>query len=66
MSVAGGVGATSSIFQSGWKAVKCMGTSGPRFSTTHRAISPISRSESFCPGITRLVISSQTFVCFFR
>ena len=28
-SVSGGVGRTSSIFQSGWKALKWIGTSGP-------------------------------------
>jgi hypothetical protein len=34
VSVAGGVGATTSIFQSGWNAVKCSGTSAPSRSTS--------------------------------
>ena len=36
VSVAGGVGGTSSILKSGWNAVKCSGTSAPRCSTIQR------------------------------
>src|SRR5438105_10949432 len=37
----------SSNFQSGWKAVKCSGTSGPSFSAIHCVIRSSSPSESF-------------------
>ena len=35
VSVLGGVETASSSLKSGWNALKCMGTSGPRCSTTH-------------------------------
>ena len=60
--VEGGVGEWFIIFQSGWKAVKWIGTSGPRFSTTHCVSASSSASESFSPGISRVVISNQTRV----
>lgn len=60
--VASGVGGTSPIFQSGWNAVKCQGTPGPRFSTAHVVIASISALESFRPGISSVVTSSHTFV----
>jgi len=52
--------------KSGWKAVKCTGTSGPSWAPTHSVIAPTSASESFAPGINRLVISTQTPVWCFR
>ena len=52
----------SVIFQSGWKAEKCTGTLGPRFSLIHAASSWSSLSESFSPGIRSVVISNQTSV----
>src|SRR5215212_11562557 len=58
--VAGGVGGRSRIFQSGWKAVKCMVTSGSRCSTTQPVMASISASVSLAPGISRLVISNHT------
>jgi len=64
--VDGGVGSTSSILKSGWNAVKCIGTSGPRCSTTHRDIASSSASLSFLPGMSSVVISVQTFVSFTR
>ena len=47
LKVLAGVLGTSSIFQSGWNAEKCIGTSGPRCSTTQRVILSSSASESF-------------------
>ncbi|GBC86310.1 hypothetical protein HRbin12_00297 [bacterium HR12] len=61
-SVDGGVGGRSSILKSGWNAVKCIGTSGPRRSTTQRVMASISSSESLRPGMRRLVSSTQTSV----
>ena len=66
ISVAGGVGGRSSILKSGWKAVKCIGTSGPSCPATQRVIASISESESFTPVISRLVISSHTPVSCLR
>ncbi len=66
VSVDGGVGGLSIILKSGWKAVKCMGTSGPSSSTTQRVISSSSSSESFSPGISSVVSSNQTSVSCFR
>ena len=60
VSVAGGVGSVFIIFQSGWKAEKCRGTSGPNFSNTHWVKLSNSASESFSPGISKVVISNQT------
>ena len=57
-----GVCGTSSIFQSGWKAVKCSGTSGPSCFATHSQSAPISSDKSFLPGISKVVISSQVLV----
>ena len=48
-SVCGGVGGRSIIFQSGWKAVKCNGTSGPRRSIAQVLSASISAAESFSP-----------------
>ncbi len=62
--VSPGVRGTSSIFQSGWKALKCIGTSGPQCSTTQRVIASISSSESLRPGISRFVSSTQVSVWF--
>src|SRR6266568_1193241 len=61
-SVAGGVAGLSSIFQSGWNAVKCSGTSGPRCSITQRLKASTSAGESFSPGMSSVVISNQTSV----
>src|SRR6185503_8390500 len=52
--------------QSGWKAVKCSGTSGPRWLRTHLHSASISASESFLPGISSVVISVQTPVSLTR
>ena len=41
-SVTGGVDGRSRILKSGWKAVKCTGTSGPSSAATHRVIASIS------------------------
>jgi hypothetical protein len=57
-----GVWRRSRILQSGWKALKWRGTSGPRCSATHSVIRSISSSESFSPGINRVVSSSHTSV----
>src|SRR5439155_14953134 len=65
-SVSGGVGGRSIILKSGWKAVKCSGTSGPRCSTIHLDMASISPGSSFAPGISRFVISNHTFVSCFR
>jgi hypothetical protein len=61
-SVFADVGGASLNFQSGWKAVKCKGTWGPRRSITQALSASISTFESFSPGINRVVISNQTFV----
>ena len=59
--------ATSSIFQSGWKAVKCSGTSGPSVVGEPGGSARRSRRrESFSPGISSVVTSSQTMVSRFR
>jgi hypothetical protein len=58
--VAAGVAGLSRIFQSGWNAVKCSGTSGPSVFVTQRLSAAISPSESFSPGINNVVISNQT------
>jgi hypothetical protein len=58
----GGVGGRSPIFQSGWKAVKCSGTSGPSSRATQVASWLISSALSFWPGMSRVVISSQQSV----
>ena len=42
--------------------MKCIGTSGPSSDTTQPVISSSSLSESLCPGMSSVVISSQTFV----
>jgi hypothetical protein len=65
-SVDGGVAGTSGIFQSGWKAEKCSGTSGPSSLRIHWLIAMISVSESLCPGISNVVISNHTLVSCFR
>ena len=44
----------------GWKAEKCNGTSGPSSFAIHRHSASISLDESFWPGMSRVVISSQT------
>jgi hypothetical protein len=66
LSAAGGVAGVSRIFQSGWKAVKCSGTSGPRRSATQRLNASTSAAESFSPGISSVVISNHTPVSCFR
>lgn len=58
-SVSGGVAGVSCIFQSGWKAVKCSGTSGPSSRATQAVNARSSASESLSPGISSVVISSQ-------
>ena len=65
-SVAGGVGGVSIIWKSGWKAVKCNGTSGPSSRSTHSDSAPISASESLCPGMSSVVISNHTLVSRFK
>ena len=65
-SVAAGVGGRSCIYQSGWKRVKWSGTSGRRCSTIQALSAWISAGESFFPGISSVVISSQTLVSCFR
>ena len=66
VSVAGGVGGWSRIFQSGWNAEKCSGTSGPSCAAIHCVIASSSASESFSPGISSVVISSHVRVSRFR
>ena len=66
VSVDGGVGGLSNILKSGWKAVKCSGTSGPSSRKTHFVSASISVSESFSPGISSVVISNHTSVSCFR
>src|SRR5580692_11187216 len=61
-SVSGGVAETSSILKSRWNAVKCSGTSGPRFFKNQSLSRSISSSESLWPGISRVVTSNQTLV----
>ena len=56
----GGVAETSSILKSGWNAVKCSGTSGPRFFKNQSLSRAISSSETLWPGISRVVTSNQT------
>ena len=58
----GGVGATSRILKSGRKAVKCRGTSVPRWWAIQAHSASISLSESLWPGMSSVVISSQTSV----
>jgi len=65
-SVAGGVGGVSSIWKSGWNAVKCSGTSGPSSRRIHSESAVTSASESLCPGMSRVVISNQTCVSRFK
>ena len=60
VSVAGGVGGRSSIFQSGWKALKWSGTSAPSRSATQRVSASTSSSESLSPGMSSVVTSTQT------
>ena len=62
VSVDGGVRGMSRILKSGWKAVKCSGTSSPSSAPTHSASLRVSLSASLRPGIMRLVISSHTLV----
>src|SRR5450756_2001802 len=47
VSVSGGVGGTSIIFQSGWNAGKCSGTSGPNSFATQALSAVISAMPSF-------------------
>src|SRR5262249_25670759 len=61
-SVAAGVCGRSSILKSGWKAVKCSGTSGPSSAMIHSHIERVSAGASFRPGIIRFVISNHTLV----
>ena len=42
------------------------GTCGPRFSTAQRVIASISSSESLWPGMSSVVVSSQTEVSLAR
>ncbi len=65
-SVAAGVGGRSVILKSGWKAVKCSGTSGPSSRAIHRLSASISAAESLWPGMSSVVISSQTAVSCLR
>src|SRR5215471_17376023 len=57
-SVAGGVGGRFRILKSGWKAVKCTGTSGSSSPATHRVIALISASESVTPD-DRVVVGES-------
>ena len=66
VSVVAGVAGTSCIFQSGWNAVKWIGTSSPRRDTTHFVSLSSSASESFFPGISSVVISNHTVVSCLR
>ena len=66
VSVLRGVLGVSIIFQLGWKAVRCRGTSAPRLSAIQRVMASISASESFSPGISSVVSSSQAFVSALR
>lgn len=54
-----GVGGWSNIRKSGWNAVPCTGTSGPRLSTLHRVIPSGSSSPSFSGGMSNVMISSR-------
>ena len=63
--VSGGVRGLSRSLKSGWNAVKCNGTSGPRWSKIQSASRRVSSGSSFRVGIIRLVISNQTLVSFF-
>jgi len=64
--VSGGVWGWSIILKSGWKAVKCSGTSVPMLSCTQSTMLVISSSLSFSPGISRVVSSNQMSVSCFR
>ena len=55
-----GVGAMLVILYMGKKREKWTGTSGPRFVFIQVHISVIIAGSSFCPGMIRFVISSQT------
>ena len=61
-----GVASTFIILKSGWNAVKCSGTSGPRCSTNHSDSLATSASESLNPGMRSVVTSNQTLVSSFR
>ncbi|MNG28868.1 hypothetical protein D3C84_1141990 [compost metagenome] len=61
-SVSCGVRERSVSLKSGWKAVKCSGTSGDSSRATQRDSAVVSASLSLASGISRVVISSQVSV----